>query len=178
MLQIGGLTLIEHAAKAAEDSGLVDIIVVSSDDPAILEHANSLGFVVAHHRDASAANETSSPGDVIRDLFDTDRDDVFMAGSNPAWLVYLKPTSPLRNGKHILSAFEKLVNYPEIDSIVSVSSEEPHKANGAIYIVSYPEFLKTGALPVPETLSVEMSAEASLKIRNKDDLKKAEALLS
>ena len=39
LLKLDGLSLIQHAAKAAFDSGLVDMVVVSSEDPEILKHA-------------------------------------------------------------------------------------------------------------------------------------------
>lgn len=125
LMKLGGLTMIERAAKAAFDSGVVDIVVVSSDDAEILKHANAIGNVVAHKRNEFAANDTATAGDVIRDLFDADRDDVFISEDNSPWLVYLQPTSPLRNGKHILEAFEKLVEHPASEAIVSVAPLEP-----------------------------------------------------
>jgi len=137
-----------------------------------LKYADSLGTVVAHPRDPIAANENSSAGDVIRDLIESDFDDVFISADNPPWFVYLQPTSPLRTGQHILSAFEELVQYPNVDAIVSVSSTDESKPNGAIYVFSYHEFLKTGALPTVETLTVAMSAESSRERKTSSDLEK------
>jgi CMP-N-acetylneuraminic acid synthetase len=143
-----------------------------------LKYADSLGTVVAHPRDPFAANENSSAGDVIRDLIDGDFDDVFISADNPPWFVYLQPTSPLRTGQHILSAFEELVQYPNVDAIVSVSSTDESKPNGAIYIFSYHEFLKTGALPTVETLTVAMSAESSRELKTSSDLAELEKFFS
>jgi len=143
-----------------------------------LKYADSLGTVVAHPRDPFAANENSSAGDVIRDLIDGDYDDVFISADNPPWFVYLQPTSPLRNGQHILAAFEELVQYPNVDAIVSVSSTDESKPNGAIYIFSYHEFLKTGALPTVETLTVAMSAESSRELKTSSDLAELEEFFS
>jgi CMP-N-acetylneuraminic acid synthetase len=134
--------------------------------------------VVAHPRDPFAANENSSAGDVIRDLIDGDFDDVFISADNPPWFVYLQPTSPLRTGQHILAAFEELVQYPNVDAIVSVSSTDESKPNGAIYIFSYQEFLKTGALPTVETLTVAMSAESSRELKTSSDLAELEKFFS
>jgi len=125
LMKLGGLTLIEIAAKAAFDSGIVDMVVVSSDDQEILNHAGRITEVVAHRRNAMAANDNSTAGDVIRDLFDSDYDDVFIDEENAPWFVYLQPTSPLRNGKHILGAFEELVEHPESQAIVSVVPLDP-----------------------------------------------------
>jgi CMP-N,N'-diacetyllegionaminic acid synthase len=125
LLKLGGLSMIERAAKAAFDSGVVDMVVVSSDDDEILKHANAIGEVVAHRRNELAANDTATAGDVIRDLFDSDREDVFISEDNAPWFVYLQPTSPLRTAKHILSAFEKLVEHPDSNAIVSVAPLEP-----------------------------------------------------
>ncbi len=143
-----------------------------------MKYADSLGTVVAHPRDPFAANENSSAGDVIRDLIDGDFDDVFISADNPPWFVYLQPTSPLRTGQHILSAFEELVQYPNVDAIVSVSSTDESKPNGAIYIFSYHEFLKTGALPTVETLTVAMSAESSRELKTSSDLAELEKFFS
>jgi CMP-N,N'-diacetyllegionaminic acid synthase len=125
LMKLGGLTMIERAAKAAFDSGLVDIVVVSSDDAEILKHANSIGNVVAHRRSEFAANDTATAGDVIRDLFDSDQDDVFIDEDNAPWFVYLQPTSPLRTGEHIAKAFEALAAHPEATATVSVAPLEP-----------------------------------------------------
>ena len=143
-----------------------------------MKYADSLGTVVAHPRDPIAANENSSAGDVIRDLIDSDFDDVFISADNPPWFVYLQPTSPLRTGQHILAAFEELVQYPNVDAIVSVSSTDESKPNGAIYIFSYQEFLKTGALPTVETLTVAMSAESSRELKTSSDLAELEKFFS
>ena len=143
-----------------------------------MKYADLLGTVVAHPRDPIAANENSSAGDVIRDLIDSDFDDVFISADNPPWFVYLQPTSPLRTGQHILAAFEELVQYPNVDAIVSVSSTDESKPNGAIYIFSYHEFLKTGALPTVETLTVAMSAESSRELKTSSDLAELEKFFS
>lgn len=177
LLKVGGLTLVERAVKAAHDSGVIDIVLVSSEDDAILKHANSLGSVVAHRRTVFAATENSSAGDVMRDLFDSDHDDVFISEDNSPWFVYLKPTSALRTGQHILEAFQELVQFPAVEAIVSVSSANQNQPNGAIYIFSHEEFLKTGSLPDAGSLRLVMSEAHSLKVRSKEDAKKAEALL-
>lgn len=143
-----------------------------------MKYADSLGTVVAHPRDPIAANENSSAGDVIRDLIESDFDDVFISADNPPWFVYLQPTSPLRTGQHILAAFEELVEYPNVDAIVSVSSTDESKPNGAIYIFSYHEFLKTGALPTVEKLTVAMSAESSRELNTSSDLAELEKFFS
>ena len=154
------------------------MILVSSEDPEILEHANSLGTVVAHPRNSFAANEQANAGDVMRDLIDSDFDDVFISTENPPWFVYLQPTSPLRTGQHIVAAFQELVQYPNLEAIVSVSATDESKPNGAIYIFSYHEFLKTGALPTVETLTVAMSAESSRELKSSSDLAELEKFFS
>lgn len=177
LAKVGGQTLIQHAVNAAFDSGVIDIVLVSSDDAKILEHANSLGTVVAHRRAEKASHDDATAGDVIRGLFQTGRDDVLISEDNSPWFVYLQPTSPLRTGQHLLEAFQELVSYPDIDGIASVSAGNPSEANGAIYIFSLEEFRKTGELPTPEVLKYVMSDEASLQVKSAGDLAKAEALL-
>ena len=163
--------------NAAFDSGVIDIVLVSSDDATILDHVNSMGNVVAHRRAGLASHPDATAGDVIRGLFETGRDDVLISEDNSPWFVYLKPTSPLRTGQHLLEAFQELVSHPDIEGIASVSASHPTEANGAIYIFSLDEFRKTGELPTPDVLKYVMSDVSSLQIKTATDLVKAEALL-
>lgn len=170
--------MIRHAVNAAFDSGVIDIVLVSSDDATVLEHVNSMGNVVAHQRAGLASHPDATAGDVIRGLFETGRDDVLISEDNSPWFVYLKPTSPLRTGQHLLEAFQELVSHPDIEGIASVSASNTKEANGAIYIFSLDEFRKTGELPTPAVLKYVMSDESSLQIRTEADLVKADELLS
>lgn len=210
LMKLGGKSLIERAAEAAFESGLVDIVVVSSDDAEILAHADSIPEVVAHKRSPLAANDTATAGDVIRDLFDSDQGDVLVDPASEPWFVYLQPTSPLRTAKHILGAFEKLVEHPNSDAIVSVAPLEPkvywtmkigdsgvleplfpeavsanrqsfdpvYRPNGAIYIFSYDEFLKTNKFPILGALPYVMSEDESVDIDTQADFDEAKRLLN
>lgn len=209
LMKLGGKTLIERAAEAAFDSGIVDIVVVSSDDNAILEHAESIMDVVAHRRSPLAANDTATAGDVIRDLLDSDQNDVLVDEASNPWFVYLQPTSPLRTGKHLQAAFEQLVAQESAEAIVSVTPLEPkvywtmkigeagvleplfpeavsanrqsfdavYRPNGALYIFSLSEFLKTGKFPIMGALPFVMSEDESVDIDTQADFEQAKALL-
>jgi CMP-N-acetylneuraminic acid synthetase len=178
LLKIGEQTLIELAAKAAFDSGLVDFVLVSSEDPEILKHAEGIKDVVAHPRNELAANETSTAGDVIRDLLDSDHDDVFIDEGNAPWFVYLQASSPLRSGKDVQGAFEILAENPQAEAVVSVTADNRFAPNGAIYIFTLEEFKKTGTLPVDGAAHYVMSSEDSLQINTMADYQEALARFS
>ena len=175
LLKIDELSLIQHAAKAAFDSGIVDIVLVSSEDSEILKHAEGIPRVVAHKRSDLAANETATSGDVIRDLLDSDHDDVFIDEGNAPWFVYLQASSPLRSGTHVRGAFEVLAENPHAEAVVSVVDEAGFRPNGAIYIFPLEEFKKTGKLPVEGAAQFVMGAEVSLQINTLEDYEEAKA---
>lgn len=125
LMELGGKSLIARAAESAFGSGLVDIVVVSSDDTKILEHAETLTDVVAHRRSPLAADDTATAGDVIRDLLDSDSNLVMVDEDSDPWFVYLQPTSPLRTAEHVLSAFDALVQHQNANALVSVTAVDP-----------------------------------------------------
>lgn len=112
---LAGHTLLEYAARAAADSGIVDRIVLSTDSERIAAEGRRVGIEVPFVR----------PGDLARDdtpmLPVVEHAVAFL--EQQGWaaeiVVLLQPTSPLRRPDHIRSAVQQLRD-SGADSVVSV----------------------------------------------------------
>lgn len=123
--QLGGRPLVAHSLQAALDSEVVDEVYLSSEDAEILEVGRYQG-VRLHTRSPAAASDTATANDVVNDFL--------AALPAPAvdadpFLVFLQPTSPLRNGNDIDAAFA-LLEQRRAELCISVFelSKTPFKA--------------------------------------------------
>lgn len=187
--------LIAYSIQAAQASGVIDDIYVSSDDDQILS--------VAHYykaerlkRDPHLARDDSPTDPVIAE---------FIHRVKPAAkdiIVLLQPTSPLRTGEHIREALAEFNDFPTCHSLISVYeiSNKFMKAyvgggeflhplagehtsytrrqdlpslympNGAIYIFKVADFLREEKIPRTHIIPYLMSDDDSLDIDTPDDL--------
>ena len=208
MLKINGKTLIELAVESSRGDLIgtpVDLVVVSSDDQDILEHASELGCV-NFERSEFAATDEATAADAIRDYFGAPDVMVDIEDRDP-WVIYLQPTSPGRTGRHVEEAFNMIS--PSIRSVVSVVSPEKspywtlninasgrlsplfpdafnsnrqslppaYIPNGAIYIFKLSDFMATGSVPVDGAAAYIMSANESIDVDTQADFDRAKALL-
>jgi CMP-N-acetylneuraminic acid synthetase len=112
---LAGRTLLDYTARAAEQSGVIDRVVVSTDSPEIAEAGRRAGLDVPFMRPASLAQDDTPMLPVIRHALDT----LAAEGWVPDAIVLLQPTSPLRRAQHIRTAVEMLER-TGADSVVSV----------------------------------------------------------
>lgn len=116
--ELSGKPLIQWTIDSAKESGVFDLIVVSSDDENILEYANN-SSVQAMSRPSVYSTDTSSTFDVIQHVLL----ELEAEGYIPEYTVLLQPTSPLRTAKDITDAI-KYLNETCSDSIISVCETE------------------------------------------------------
>ena len=208
MLQINGKSLIQLAVESSRGDLIgtpVDVVVVSSDDQAILEHARELGCV-NFERSEFAATDEATAADAIRDYFGSPDVMVDMADRDP-WVLYLQPTSPGRTGRHVEEAFNMIT--PSIRSVVSVVAPEKspywtlninasgrlsplfpdafnsnrqalppaYIPNGAIYLFKLSDFMAAGSVPIDGAAAYIMSANESIDVDTQTDFDRAKALL-
>ena len=117
VLPIAGKPLIVWTIEAALRSGLLDAVVVSTDDPEIAEVARRAGAQVPFMRPHDLAQD-HTPG----------IDPVFHALSElPAFdaVLLLQPTSPLRQTADIDGCL-RLARQESLPSVVSVSEPDAH----------------------------------------------------
>lgn len=115
ILPVGGRPLIDWTIAAARGSRLVDRVVLSSDDDAIIATARACGCDVPFRRPAELATDTTPMIDVVLHALD--------ALPEYQRVVLLQPTSPLRTSADIDAACEAL-DRSDASACVSVSPVE------------------------------------------------------
>lgn len=108
---IGGKPLIAYTIEAALNSNFLGKIVVSSDDPEIIEIAKQYKGVTVHQREESMASDTSPVGETVYAIIADDDIDAVMI---------LQPTAPIRTGKNIDEAIQQLNDHDTVNSVISV----------------------------------------------------------
>jgi CMP-N,N'-diacetyllegionaminic acid synthase len=112
---LGGRTLIEYAAAAARDSGVVDRAVLTTDSEEIAAVGRRAGLDVPFLRPASLADDDTPMQPVVEHALAALADDGFV----PDIVLLLQPTSPLRTPEHLRRAVTML-RETGADSVVSV----------------------------------------------------------
>jgi CMP-N,N'-diacetyllegionaminic acid synthase len=108
---IGEKPLIAYTIEAALNSKFLGKIVVSSDDPEIIEIAKQYKGVEIHQREESMASDTSPVGETVNAIIANDDIDAVMV---------LQPTAPIRTGENIDEAIQQLNDNSAVNSIISV----------------------------------------------------------
>jgi len=118
---LAGRPLLEYAARAARESGVLHRVVLSTDSEEIAECGRRLGLEVPFMRPAALARDDTPMLPVVEHALDELR----RQGWEPATVVLLQPTSPLRTPAHIRAAVEQL-HRSGADSVVSVVAVPQH----------------------------------------------------
>ncbi len=118
---LAGRTLLDYVARAAQESGCIDRIVLSTDAPEIAEAGRRAGLEVPFMRPAELAQDDTAMLPVIQHALRHLAQDGYV----PDTIVLLQPTSPLRRGTHIADALRAL-RETGADSAVTVVQVPPH----------------------------------------------------
>ena len=115
--KLGGVPLIGHAIRAGKDSGLLDRIIVSTDDPKIAAVAEEYGAEVPFMRPAELARDDAPEWLAWRHAIDqVDKFDLFVS---------LPCTSPLRIGEDVRNCIT-LFERGGCDMVVTARPAERH----------------------------------------------------
>lgn len=117
--KIGNKVLIDFTLEAAIKSKNIDQIFVSSDSNEILEHASKFPNITKIRRPIKYAKNNSTAVDVVEHFLDWINRKGDLDIKNDFYIVYLQPTSPLRNSKHLDNSFELMRN-KDTNSLISV----------------------------------------------------------
>lgn len=205
MRVMAGKPLIDFSILAAQQSHYIDSVYVSSDDQAILRHAQTIGATGIVRPD-EFASDTASAIEVVNHFIGMLPNALLQ---EDPYIVYLQPTSPFRTTRHIDEALEQMLA-AKARSLVSVTEMEksPFKMftldakgclqslfdeklsnarrqdlpavfapNGAIYVFRVSEFKARGGFPSNGSLPFIMNQEDSLDIDTEDDIRRAEKIL-
>ena len=117
-LKLNNLSLFEIAIKSAQHSKFVDQIYVTSDSSSILARSKKRGSNIIK-RDKSLCQKNSPADKVILHSIKLIKKKI----AEDFILLYLKPTSPFRNHKHINKAFN-ILKSSNLDSVISVTKQK------------------------------------------------------
>jgi|25_taG_2_1085351.scaffolds.fasta_scaffold04031_2 CMP-N-acetylneuraminic acid synthetase len=104
VLPLAGKPLIQWTLEAAKQSGVVDLIAVTSDDDEILEVAGKNNGVKLINRPAQLATDTATSVDAVLHALGVLEED----GYNAKRVLLLQPTSPLRRAEDIRLAVKRM----------------------------------------------------------------------
>ena len=119
---LAGKPLLAYTIEAAKQSGVLDRLIVSTDDEAIAACARSLGCDVPFMRPPALAQDDAIHLDVMVHAVAWMRD---RANYTADFVMILQPTSPLRSADDIRCAVDLLAS-TGADSVVSVSEVPAH----------------------------------------------------
>lgn len=202
--QVGGLSLVARAIRAAQESGVFDQVVVTTDDPAISAEAQAHGAEVIQ-RPAELAGDRARSIDAVLHALDT----LAARGRQHEIAVLLQPTSPLRTAADVRQAVALFRARPqgcvigacpcehhpyktllqrdgELQALLDLSDlEAPRQSlppafrpNGAIYVNRVADLQRAKAFLIPPIQLLEMDARHSLDVDSAADLTMAELLLA
>jgi CMP-N-acetylneuraminic acid synthetase len=118
---LAGRPLVEYAARAARESGVIDRLILSTDSPEIAELARAAGIEVPFMRPSSLAQDDTPMLPVLMHALE----ELARQQWTPEIVVLLQPTSPLRRPHHIRDAVT-LLRQTNADSVVSVVEVPRH----------------------------------------------------
>ena len=197
LAEVGGQSLVTRAINSAVQSGVVDVVVVSSDDPTILEAAANAG-AIAIQRPADLATDTAAIEDAIAHALHRFSE----SHPTPTTLVLLQPTSPLRQASTISDAVRLFVENGCAGSVYGVTEAEHHpyktfiatdstllpvgsiedlsrsrqelpkayRQSGSIYVVGVQDFLASNSLYVSPVRWIEVGREEAIDVDTPADL--------
>jgi len=119
---LAGHPLIAYSIAAAEQSGVFEAVVVSTDDEEIAEVARRYGAEVPGLRPPEIASSTSPDIEWVRHVLEG----LAAEGRSYELFSIVRPTSPFRGPDTIRRAFEELTGEPRADSIRAVELCRQH----------------------------------------------------
>lgn len=203
--RLAGKPLIAWTIEAAQQSRVLNRVIVSTDDEKIAAIARKWEAEVPFLRPEKLAKDNTPTLPVLQHAVSFLK---AKEGYLPDAIVLLQPTSPLRNAKHIRQAVS-LLRKTKADSVVSVclAKENPywmmrfkgnrahpfmtngreyerrqdlpsaHFINGAIYVTRYSVLMGEHKILGRDTRAFVMDAKSSIDIDTSLDFKIAEALM-
>ncbi|MCP4594356.1 MAG: acylneuraminate cytidylyltransferase family protein [bacterium] len=153
MALLAGKPLLQYTIEAALGSGVLDVVMVSTDDPQIGAFARKLGADVPFLRDARLTSDDTTMAEVLLDAvqwYETNRRRTFDR------LCMLLPSSPLRGAADVVGAKRILNRNPEADSVLSVT-RCPYPPGWALHLAengtvqpSWPEYIARKRQELPD----------------------------
>lgn len=126
--RIGNLSLIQHCHLQATASNVFDRIVLTSEDPEILDHARDSGIHTILRPDQLATDEATSPA-VLMNALET----LSVTGESYEYAVLMEVTSPLRFVSDVRRLVEELIKPVSSAGVVSVAASRDHPQQAFVW---------------------------------------------
>jgi CMP-N-acetylneuraminic acid synthetase len=203
--QLGGRSLLARAADSAHDSGIIDRLIVSTEDEEVAQAARDIGLEVPFLRPLELACDPAGVVQVALHALEV----LEAAGETYDTLIALLPTCPLRSGEDIRAAHRLFVERqrPFVMSVSEFehtplaalgisddgcltpylpqyfgrkSQEMPaaYRPNGAIHVLDVEAFKQAGTYFGTPLIGYVMPRERSFDIDTEEDLQAAELHLA
>lgn len=199
--EVRGRSLLERTVAVGHEATAVDRVILSSDDPEIIQAAVSMGCEVPFIRPAELATDAARSIDVVRHA-------LTMLPERYDLVVLLQPTSPLRRADDVDAAVELCV-CRDAPACVSVTSADKtpfwmyrlddrqglapilsnygnvsrrqdlppaYAINGAVYVARRDWIMTHDSFTGPSTVGYVMPKERSIDIDDEMDLVLVEVL--
>lgn len=201
---ICGKPLLAYTIEAALESGVYDIVMVSTDSEDYAQIAKAYGAEVPFFRSEKNSSDIASSWDVVREVLSFYSDN----GLNFDMFTLLQPTSPMRTSNDITNAYS-LYKHKDATAVISVCEMEHsplwsnvlpeslsmdgflsnnrnvqrqqldtfYRINGAIYMVSVRAFNTNPDVYTDGSFAYIMSKESSIDIDTELDFLIADAIM-
>jgi CMP-N,N'-diacetyllegionaminic acid synthase len=145
--QLNGMPLIAYTIAAAKQSGLIDELIISTDDEQIASIAKQCGASVPFMRPADLASDTASKWPVFIHAVETFEK---QSGQKVDYLVDLDVTVPLKTAADIDGAIQMAINDPATDVVITGYEPErnPYFNMMEINKDGFAEIVKKGEKPI------------------------------
>ena len=114
---LGGVPLAKRTLIETVNSECFDEIILSSDNPKILELSNEFELTTKHVREEALSGDHTTALDLVLNIVETKK-----LSKTYDVIALLLPTAPFRNKNHIQEGFKLLSN--EVDGVVSLTTYE------------------------------------------------------
>lgn len=201
---LGGRPLIVWAAEAARASGVIDRLVLSTEDAGVAEQARSLGIDVPFMRPPELARDPAGVVEVALHALDT----LEKAGERYDTIVILLPTCPFRSAADVRGAYDLFIErgrpflmsvaeyshtpfaayrmaeggalapvFPEYIELRSQQMPRAYRPNGGVHVLDVARFRAAGSYVADPLVGYVMPRERSIDIDTEADLREAEFML-
>src|SRR3989344_426118 len=126
IIALAGFPLIAYSIAAAKLSKYISRVIVSTDSQEIADIATKYGAEVPFTRPAEFSGDTATDFSIVKHAVEWLQDH---ENFEPEHVVFLRPTTPLRDPALIDSAVENLISSPDATCLRSgfETREYPHK---------------------------------------------------